>query len=76
MPQAGFIGGSIDTSLSETLLNDESVTLLEDDTETLTMQEDLDVDEDDDFGLIEDLEIDEECMASNINNMTFLKKMN
>ena len=59
-----------------TLLNDESVTLVNDDIETLTLQEDLSVDEDDDFGLIEDLEIDEERMASNLNNMTFLKKLN
>ena len=50
LPQAGSIDDSIDTSLSATLLNDESFTLLNDDTETLTIQEDLSEDEDDDFG--------------------------
>ena len=74
MPQAGSIDDSIDTSLSATLLNDESFTLLNDDTETLTIQEDLSEDEDDDFGLIEDLEIDKDCIESNSNNIS--KRLN
>ena len=74
MPQAGSIDDSIDTSLSATLLNDESFTLLNDDTVTLTIQKDLSVDEDDDFGLIEDLEIDEDCIELNTNNI--FKRLN
>ena len=74
MPQAGSIGDSIDTSLSATLLNDDSGTLLNDDTETLTIQEDLSEYENDDFGLIEDLKIDKDCIESNSNNIS--KRLN
>ena len=55
---------------------DESLTLLNEDTETLTIEEDLSVDEGDDFALIEDLEIDEDNKESNLNNTAILKRLN
>jgi len=52
--QAGSVAESIDTNTSPTLLNDESATLVN---ETATIQEGFS-DEEEDFALVDDLEID------------------
>ena len=64
--QAGSVAESLDTSESVTVVNDESVTLLN---ETVTIQEGFS-DAEDDYALLDDLEIDGDFDPANVKDVS------